>query len=150
MEVANAMIVISDRGSNVPKAGVTPAEAALLRKLHLKTVGGNCVTQLEILEGQVALIVTERNEDTNEVLKTRPRTSRDELQRLRGRYSSKLVESLWPGENPTLPETFKEVGFEPGLQFQQESKVEIGQPNKTQGFDADSMLFTSGEMPANS
>jgi hypothetical protein len=77
--------------STVKKTNVTPAEAALLIKLHRPSAG-----QMPILQ-PVAVGEVERSDF-------------EELDRLRKIYGGKTIKAAWPGVTPTLPQAFSDVG----------------------------------------
>jgi hypothetical protein len=98
MQLANVWFSLNELGSNVRKAGVTPAECQVLkRQFGYKAPGtnetSNPITHLDILKEEVT------------------RSASDEYTRLCGRYGEKLVKDMFPGENPNIPETFEKAGF---------------------------------------
>lgn len=156
METANAWLVISPLGNNVPKKGITPAEAVLLKRNHMKAIGGNPVTQIEATgEATVAtdweerVIKDAKGKDTNltetVAIEFRPRTSLDEYNRLANKYGNKRMEEAFPGDpsGVKLPETFKDAGFEFNQQWQATEKADPLQPSKT-GLKDDDLVFTVG------
>ena len=98
MQRANCFVRLSgDMGTNIPKYGITPPEAAVLRRLH----GPDAVNQLMLVSG---------NDKT-------PHS--EVMEGLLRQYSARNKESgvpvvveLFPGINPRLPTTFAEVGFQ--------------------------------------
>jgi hypothetical protein len=100
MQIANAWLKIDALGSNVQLEDITPAEAAILNTDHEINAKGLAIHDI---------VVTGTVERTGEV----------EINRLRDKYANartkkgdKLADTLYPGKNPVLPQTFKEVGFE--------------------------------------
>lgn len=148
MEIASAWVVINGLGSNVPKHGITPAEAILLRNKLQPIIGGNPVTQIEVT-GE-AVVATEWDEVPvaegskqmkSVVTKTRPRTSEDEYNRLVNKYGETAVKAAWPGDpsGVTLPESFEKAKFELGAQWQQVKKVDPAR--MTRALKDDDMVF---------
>lgn len=97
MQRANCSVRLSgDVGTNIPKYGITPPEAAVLRRLHgpdsvngLTLVSGNDKTpHAEIMEGLLRQY-SARNKESG----------------------TPIVIELFPGINPRLPTTFSEIGF---------------------------------------
>lgn len=98
MQLANCLLVLNEFKSSVPKKNITPAEAQFLVLAHSENAGQISVTQLKVLTETVT------------------RSSAEEKQRLAALYINKhtdpkrvTVESIWPGVNAKLPETFAEV-----------------------------------------
>jgi hypothetical protein len=100
------------------RAGVTPTEYQLLEAIHKKEAGGKCVLN-PVFSADAEEI--ERNK-AGEIVKRRPRTNAEEIRRLKGLYHVKarsgapgthLLDDLYPGLNPELPQTFAEVGLTP-------------------------------------
>lgn len=95
MQVANCRIFVN-KGHDVAGIKVTPAEVLVLRALHKHNVGSDPIKQLEVI-GTVA------------------RSDAHEIRRLREKYPAKNkqgvqhVLALFPGESPTLPQTFDKV-----------------------------------------
>lgn len=97
MQRANCFVRLSgDLGTNIPKYGITPPEAAVLRRIHgpdaiseIRLIGGNDKTPHADIMDQLRRQYTARNKDSNIPL---------------------LVE-LFPGVSPRLPTTFEELGF---------------------------------------
>ncbi len=106
MEYANIMVAIGGDGAHqVPKYNVTPAEVMVLRFLH----GDQSITDVDV-QGPL-------NKDADEELQ-RPRTDRQEVERLRGLYSrqdgdvviSPAVTALFGnGIGRNIPSTFAEL-----------------------------------------
>lgn len=92
MQQANGWLKLNQFGSNVPLTAITPAEAVVLQKAHERNAGGPPLQNLVVV---VDL----------------PITVSVELSRLRQKYGVKFVDFLYPGNLPTLPQTFKEAGF---------------------------------------
>lgn len=102
MEVANAWLVIDERGSNVPLKGITPAEAVYLdsvRKRH-KDDGEKKVIHIKLIG-------------------TAKRSSAQEKARLLAKYPIEnpttrrvLLDEVWSGVAPSFPKTFEDAGYE--------------------------------------
>lgn len=108
MQVANVWIQIDGLGSNCQKTNVTPAEAQVFKKQFGYKVSGsskvtNPITHLDIIPTEVT------------------RSNADEFERLTRKYGDKVIEVMFPGENPQLPKTFKEAGFESSKDKQPEA-----------------------------
>lgn len=99
MQTANAWVETNDLHDNVNMRELTPAEALIVRKQFGIKVAGqskptNPITHMKI-----------NSTDIN-------RSKDDEFTRLTRKYGEKLVTQVFPGENPNIPMTFKEIGFE--------------------------------------
>jgi hypothetical protein len=117
MEIANCSLIIDPFGSNVPKLGITPAEAQFLIAEHGKRAGKCPIIDLQVT-GSIE------------------RTSAQEKARLKATYdgnpkpNENKVEQLFPGASPTLPTTFKEViDGEGNTPFAANAKKQLG-PNE--------------------
>lgn len=93
MELAKVEVRLGGSLANtVMRDNVTPAELSILRRLH----GDDCIGSIQ-WQGK------------------KPMKHEDEIDRLRQFYntenSRKLIDQLFPGVTPTLPITFKEVGY---------------------------------------
>lgn len=98
MQRANCFVRLSgDLGTNIPKYGITPPEAAVLRRLH----GPDAVNQLTLVSGNDK---TPHTEVMEELLKQYTARNKDS--------NVPVVMELFPGINPRLPTTFAEVGFQ--------------------------------------
>lgn len=111
MRTINALIVL-DKDHSHPVTGITPAEALILRALHNPDVPtqpedpNDPYLPFPVLKDPVA------GEDVE-------RTDRQELARLKYKYNvfskktpnKHVVEDVFPGANPKLPESFKEIGL---------------------------------------
>ena len=102
MEIADVWVKFDDKGSNIPKFAVTPAEAMFLNKVRQK---GEDDTEVRIIH--IANV------------RTTTRTNIEEKQRLSSKYGEredqgnrKKVDIIFPGANPPIPRTFAEAGFE--------------------------------------
>ncbi len=100
MQLANAWLKIDGSGSNIQVFDITPTEAALLNADHEANAKGVAVHDV-VVTGAVE------------------RTGEQEVNRLKERYANarnkkgeQWVTVLYPGKNPTVPQTFKEVGLE--------------------------------------
>lgn len=90
MQTATAYVKIN-RETTLKKVGVTPAEVLILDKMF-RNKAGEFVVQSAAYTGEAV------------------QSEAGEIQRLKGYYKSKVVDSLWPGVNKKLPQTFAEVG----------------------------------------
>lgn len=93
MQIANCRVIIDDRGSDVHKQGVTPAQVQILIHQFHTIAGKLPVVDLKI---------------TGEVV----RSAGEELLRLQQLYKMKLVNILYPGAHPSFPQTFAELEFQ--------------------------------------
>lgn len=121
-------------GSNVPKEGVTPAEAVVLSHSekglpsHHVNAGGFPLHTIEDIKEAKELVLDSENvwrdhkmeevrdenrpKDWPKTVKTpttKARTDAQEFARLKRTYSAKMLEKLFPGASPKLPQTFDEV-----------------------------------------
>lgn len=91
MKTASAWLIVGEKGSNVQKHNLTPAEVQLLCTTHFKIAGKVPVHDLT---------------NVQEV----KRTNREEWLRLKSIYPAKLVESLFGKLNPSgMPESFEDA-----------------------------------------
>jgi len=100
VQIANIWLKLDATGSNIQLSEVTPAEAAILNADHEANAKGVAVHDV-VVTGTVE------------------RTGEAEINRLRDKYANAknkkgevLATVLYPGKNPVLPQTFKEVGLE--------------------------------------
>lgn len=84
--------------SNVRKTGITPGQALILRKMFGKKLPGQAKPTIPF--------------DHLEITAESSITNSDEYARLTHIYGEKTVSSVFPGDNVTLPQTFKQVGLE--------------------------------------
>lgn len=121
------MLTFNSVGSHIPMKGVTPAEFIVLRYKHQANAGKHVVEQgsftitceKRVVRKEAVPAVIEKDEKTGEEVELTPAQpaiyapfpNSLELNRLRSRYGKKDVNTLFPGENPTLPTTFSEVGL---------------------------------------
>lgn len=99
MQTANAWVEINDLHDNVQIKNITPAEALVTRKLFGVKIAGqakpmNPITHLDINSKEVT------------------RTKEQEYARLVKKYGDKKISEIFPGENPNIPDTFKEVNLD--------------------------------------
>ena len=108
-----------DKHHDLPKTGVTPAEAVILiAQFHVQkgdmpihAITPHTVTTAQLDDKKKAV----RNPDdntavlANTVVKTIKRQPDQEIARLKSKYGEKKVAALFPGANPTLPATFKDA-----------------------------------------
>jgi hypothetical protein len=99
MQIANVRLRLNELGSDVALEDITPAEAALLNTDHATNAKGEAIHDI-VVTGEVT------------------RSNEAEINRLREKYvnakdrkGEPLAEKLYPGKNPTLPQTFKDAGF---------------------------------------
>lgn len=90
MQYGTCKVRLSGELNNeILKSGVTPAEILLLRQVH----GVDAVHQ-----------VSAKGTDK--------RPHREEVERLSNTYGAKVVAAAFPGLNPQLPVTFKDIGVD--------------------------------------
>ena len=110
--------------------GVTPAECQLLQATFQGVAGGNPITHLVIAKDTEASVVNRREtEDGEEATSHVKRTEKQEIFRLTRMYGEKIVQKLFPGLNPRLPETFEEAGYVEGAMFQAPAQSDKGKGN---------------------
>lgn len=80
-------MLLAKNGSDVALLGVTPAEVLLLRAIHQKKLGRDPITDLKA-SGEVK------------------RSGAEEKTRLLQKYKAVVVEKLFPGITPTMPDDF--------------------------------------------
>lgn len=99
------------------KVGVTPVEALILQRIHNKEAGGKPI-QSAVLTGDA---LTEVRDKAGNVISSRLRTNAEEVRRLKAMYpvraksgapGTHIIDDLYPGVNPQLPQTFAELGIE--------------------------------------
>ncbi len=105
MKTATIRLKTDERGSDVPKAGVTPAEAVLLALDHMKNVGSYPIHA--VVEDEDPAVDTFTDSEGHKTYA--PRTVLMEMKRLRSLYTKKRVDALFPGAKPSLPEDFAEA-----------------------------------------
>lgn len=105
MKTANAWLIIGEKGSNVFKTDLTPAEVQLLVYIH-HPVAGKCPVH-----------------DLKEVGEVK-RSNNDEASRLRAKYGRDKVDNLFGKVNPRFPETFKDALVVPGMETPEDVIVE--------------------------
>lgn len=101
-------------GSTLLMSGVTPPEFAVLRHNHQANAGGHIVvndTKAPFTITGEKRVVTKRDSD-GKPTDYAPFPPQVELKRLRTRYGRKTVNTLFPGESPSLPTKFSEVGVD--------------------------------------
>ena len=128
MNTINCKIRINEYQDN-SGVGVTPAEAIVLREIHAPSLAqqakiartpeekNNCWGFLtHVKAGAVALLDQEEGAKG----KRAPRSNAEEIQRLRAKYlmraksgaqGSHILDDIFPGQNPDLPQTFEEIGL---------------------------------------
>lgn len=113
MLTANCRLVIGEKGSDVPKTGITPAEYVILGLMHKANAGKLPITDLVIADeaALTEVIMQEENKDHEmaNVQKFRPRTIMEEKRRLVTIYGKDRVAKLFPGAKPTFPVDFDEA-----------------------------------------
>lgn len=100
MEVGNCRLKINKQGSDIPLHNVTPAEVQVLRKGHEISANGDPI-------GTVAVVGTIKR--SNQIEVNRLRSKYGGLKHKSGDKDVPVVESLFPGANPQLPQTFAEL-----------------------------------------
>jgi hypothetical protein len=118
MQIATLWVHTHKNGSNVFKKGVTPAEAMVYVRQFKDLVGRFPLTDISILG--TAQSVKSFGEDGKPVLKAR--TDGEEIARLHAMFSKRLLDEMFPGARPKLPETFDEA-------FPVTAQVEAGNPD---------------------
>lgn len=106
-----------DKLHDLPKVGVTPAEVVLLVAQFHKQKGDMPVHAMEWHKVTTPKLddkkkIVRNGEDNTAIMdvvevKTVKREPHQEIGRLKSRYGAQKVEALFPGANPTLPQTFK-------------------------------------------
>lgn len=126
---ANIWFKVNELGDNIQKKNVSPGECLIIRKQFGIKVKGSSkplspITHLDIIgesDGNVE----------------------DEYSRLGRVYGSKVVEGVFPGENPNIPLTFVSVGLDETKDKEPEKGVEpvivpLAQLPKEETVDAES------------
>ncbi len=120
MQIANIWLKIDSGGSNIQLAEVTPAEAAVLNADHEANAKGVAVHDIVVI----------RDEE---------RSGEAEINRLKEKYANaknkkgdQWATILYPGKNPVLPQTFKEVGLEsaPSIPVKADTKASMTKPTQ--------------------
>ncbi len=117
MELGNIVLEINKLHDTVHLNNVSPAECQVYRQEFGQKIEGNPVPTNPI----IYLEITE---------KASKRTVQADFTRLTRKFGSKKIESMFPGANPNLPETFEKAGFvkdDKGVLFQYE-KPKVGVP----------------------
>lgn len=123
MECCDCRLKMDKQGSDTPLFGVTPAEVQVLSHVGKDPKGKDSIGHTHFAGGFPIQNVVEgsvreakewkwNSEDSHwfeDKKKGKPRDTSNELARLKGKYGAKKIELLWPGINPTLPQTFKEL-----------------------------------------
>ena len=99
MEVAHGWVEVNSLHDNVRVKHITPAEAIVMRSQFGVKIDGeakptNPLTHLDVHPDKLV------------------RSKDQEFSRLVRKFGSKLISKVFPGENPNIPLTFKEAGFE--------------------------------------
>lgn len=129
MQIASCWVVINSRGSNVPKAFITPAELVLLVQEFKDVTGRFPVHNLEVfkpINNQDLAAIEPEGEREFMKLKERQRRafehqdSNAERARLRAKYGKPAgaksetdykIDRVFPGSVSKLPDTFEETGL---------------------------------------
>jgi hypothetical protein len=98
MQIADAWLQVNDLGSNVQIRNITPAEAVVLRKIHGIKVVGQAKPTNPFTHLHVHTKTVERSADA-------------EYGRLIKKFGAPVIESVFPGENPTLPKDFESLNL---------------------------------------
>lgn len=104
MEVGNFRLKL-DKFSDVPIRRATPAELMVLRRAHEINVGGDPISDVEVCRD----IEQSDRDEKSRLLRKYPRL------KVRPPGADKdvgVVELLFPGESPRLPQSFQETGVE--------------------------------------
>jgi len=102
MQIANAWLVIDERGSNVPLKGITPAEAIYLdstRKRH-KDDSERKIIHIKLVGNAKRSNATEKERLLRKYPIENPTTRKV------------ILDETWPGPAPSFPQTFEEAGYE--------------------------------------
>jgi hypothetical protein len=91
-QIASGRLKMSPE-TDVPISRITPAEAVVLENIHRRGAGGQAVYDL------VGVAIVDIADS-------------DEKLRLALKYKGDIVEKLFPGNNPRLPASFEEAGFQ--------------------------------------
>jgi hypothetical protein len=121
MELATLTLKLNHNGTDVRKTDITPAEAQVLRRMFEPLCGTNPICDLKVTGKALTSEHTGQGEDAE--VESRDRTPEEEIMRLRGMYDSRLIEKMFPGENPNLPETFAKARIPVGQGWQQPVKA---------------------------
>jgi len=111
MQIGNVFLKLAQIGNNVPLKGVTPAECVILAHPehgHHLNAGGFPLSKLEITGTAMKPVFDEENQVWTES-KKEERSNKDEIIRLRRKFPKKVVEAIFPGAAPQLPQTFDEA-----------------------------------------
>jgi hypothetical protein len=138
MEYANILVAIGGDGAHqVPKYNVTPAEVLVLKFLH----GDQAITDVDV-QGELPK-AGDWNEGDDEALK--PRTDRQEIERLRALYSrqdgdvviSPAVTALFGnGIGKNVPKTFADLELDESQYIAKERKTSAKKSTKAKDDDA--------------
>lgn len=109
-------------GNDVPLEGVTPAEALVLSHAkkglpsHFVNAGGFPLHTISAIREAKELKLDDE-QVWREDEKGKARTDAQELSRLKRRFKVGLIDDLFPGASPKLPQTFTEIeGWAPADQ----------------------------------
>jgi hypothetical protein len=128
MEIADVRVRLDKLGSDVPKSGVTPAEALILHVIHQANNGGSTfgeeMDKIKVTGEAETTVITTPEEGyswqenyTPAVTKSHPRTNVEELKRLQSRYGGlknkkgdTILSLIWPDKlHPQLPQRFEDI-----------------------------------------
>ena len=104
MKTATILLYIGEKGSTVRLTGVTPPEAQFLVVEHMRNAGKIPVEVIKEFD-TVEVIDPETGEKE---LREDKRTNKEELNRLRHKYSGRKLGAIF-GLNSSMPETFKDA-----------------------------------------
>jgi hypothetical protein len=110
MKLAKVEMTLSREVHHVFLDNVTPAELLLLVAEHTPTVGKNPIINVEETgntDDPITRKVVKGGKEEEVTETPPPRTSTQEVRRLKQKYHAKKVDALFPGANPNLPEDFK-------------------------------------------
>lgn len=155
MNTINCRIQVNEY-QDIPGIGITPAEAIVLRQIHDPSAANFSKTASpeeaanfwkflkNVKAGDVAM--TQIGDDGEDEAKPvyRKRTNAEEVARLRSKYlmraksgaqGSHIMDDIFPGQNPQLPETFEEIGLK--VEAPDSAPLRRGKPGKKGKADAD-------------
>ena len=127
MQTCNCRLIVGEKGSDIPKTGITPAEFVILGLMHKGNAGKMPLTDIKVLD-EPALTEVVLVEGGNQVTKYRPRTVLEEKRRLSGLYTKAVVAKLFPGAKPQFPDNFDEA-----RDMVIESEVEAAEQDDNEG-----------------
>lgn len=100
MQIGNVWLKLDAFGTNVPLNDVSPAEVAILNENHEANAKTNQACH------DLTNVHEEKRENEAEIVRLR-----EKYVNAKNKKGESLAVTLYPGKNPTLPQTFKEVGL---------------------------------------